>query len=205
MLLHGFPQGSNHLGCQMHPPRPVWCRLDTVEFARLAPVGDRVHRDIRPRGCGLRAIPAVSSLALGTGRGALRTPAWDVIGVADPVHLTGGEGSASATGEAFRIQTLGDLSVGVGRRQRPYASHDRGRGSSDLTRGLRAGNFQRATGVGLPADIDPDSGLAFGEASQLTTAPARPKPTPAITYSNPERPTADAPEHPWSWSITTIR
>src|SRR5215813_11738001 len=43
------------------------------------------------------------------------------------------------------------------------------------------------------------------EASKLTTAPARPRPTSAMRYSKPVRPTAEAPDWPWSWSMTLIR
>src|SRR5439155_6912831 len=104
------------LGCELHPPRPVRGRLDTIQFAHFTPGGDRGHRDLQPRGGGLRTIPAVSALALEAGRGALRAPTGDVVGVADPVHLTGGEAPTLATAEARRIQTVGNLAISVGRR-----------------------------------------------------------------------------------------
>src|SRR5881227_3904717 len=43
------------------------------------------------------------------------------------------------------------------------------------------------------------------DASRLRTAPTRPRPTSAMRYWKPSRPRVEAPEWPWSWSMTWMR
>src|SRR5882724_5230562 len=134
-------------------------------------MGDGGHIDVKEGGSSTSTITPVTALALWARGGALGTATRNLVGVADPVHLTGGEPSSLATAEALRSQALCNLLVREDRGQLPYASDDCGSRPPDLTQRLGPGDFQRATGRGLPANINPDRDLAFGEGDIFNQQP----------------------------------
>src|SRR5215831_8982405 len=89
ILAPGLPQGRNTLRRQGHPPWPARGDLQAIEFARLAPIGDRVHRHVEQVGSRPCTMTTISALSRRTGRWTQRAPTRDPIGIAEPFDLTG--------------------------------------------------------------------------------------------------------------------
>ena len=140
MLFDGFTQGGDDLRGELDPTRTVRGGLDTVEATHFTPVGDGAHIHIQQRGRGPRTIPSIAPLTLGTSAGRLRAPTGDVIGIAKPLDLAGGEGPALARGEALRVEGGGDLKIGVRRGQPSDPFENGGVGAAGLED--RAGPLQ---------------------------------------------------------------
>src|SRR5215510_6256855 len=163
ILAPGLPQGCNNLRRQGHPPRPARGDLQAVEFARLAPIRNRVHRHVEQIGSRPCTIALVASLAVGHGHRPQRTATLDAIRIADPLYLTPRKYPTLPTAIARVIETLGDLEIGMVRSPLPHALDDLRVRPADHPCPLGARHFERTTGVGLPTHIQPNRPFELGE------------------------------------------
>ncbi len=167
VLSPGLPQGRNPLRRQRHPPRPARGDLQAVEFARLAPIGDRVDRHIEEGGRRLGTLAPSATLAVGRSRRPQRTATRDAISIAEPLHLTCRKRPTLPAVIARVIETRCDVEVGMVWGQLPHAlDHLRVR-TTDHVCPLGARHFHSTTGVGLPAHRKPYGRLELGECDVL--------------------------------------
>src|SRR6266581_1937970 len=153
VLSPGLPQSGNDLRRQGDPPRPAWGDLQPVEFARLAPIGNRVHRHVEESGCRLGAIAPITSLTAGTSGRPQRAATLQAISITQPIDLAGRKRTALTTAVPLLIETLGNPDIGMIPGQLlETLDHLRRRTAHHISRcGPR--HFQRTTRVGVPAHI----------------------------------------------------
>jgi hypothetical protein len=156
-------QGRYPLGCQLHPPRPARCHLHPIECARFAPIGNRIHRDVKQSGRRLCTIATITALPAWASGWPQRASTLNPIGIPQPSDLAGRKRTALPTAIAVVIETLGNPHIGMIRGQLLDAlNHLRRRAAYDVRRfGPR--HFQRTTRVGLPAYIHTNRLRSLGQ------------------------------------------
>ena len=135
-----------------HGPRGATCTPSSLPA--LAPIGNRIDRHIEQLGCGLRTIAPIATLPAGTGRRPQWAATLHAIGIAQPIDLAGRKRTALPTAVALLIETLGNLDIGMIWGQLPIRSITSGAVRRTTYSRFGPRDFQRTTGLGLPAHID---------------------------------------------------
>src|SRR5437660_5123900 len=113
-------QGLDDLGSQRNPAGTMSRGSDKLQFALLAPLGNRRDINIQQLSSSFCRVASVASLSSGRSTGTFWTIQRNAVGIANPLDFAGGKCASRACDFPFFIEHTCDLGVGMSGSQFSY-------------------------------------------------------------------------------------